>query len=331
MEREMALIELLADGAFHSGEAIASHLGITRAAVWKALRKAADELGLALESVRGRGYRLLTPLELLDSARLLGAMSDSGRHLVSRLELHRQIDSTNAFLMRAAAAGAPSGTVCIAEHQTAGRGRRGRSWQSPFGVNLYLSVLWRYPAGPGALGGMSLAAGATVAKVLAAEGAREVALKWPNDILWRRRKLAGLLLEVAGESQGPSHLVVGLGINMSMREGQAAEIDQPWVSLDEILAPGRLSRNQLAGALAEALLSALECYGREGLAPFLGRWRTFDALMDAPVQVILGDQVVEGRHAGVADDGALQLETADGLRRFHAGEVSLRPIETSSL
>ncbi|NEX18904.1 bifunctional biotin--[acetyl-CoA-carboxylase] ligase/biotin operon repressor BirA [Thiorhodococcus mannitoliphagus] len=327
MERNIALIELLADGAFHSGEAIAAHLGITRAAVWKALRKTTDELGLALESVRGRGYRLLTPLELLDAERLLGAMSDHGRHLVSRLELHRQIDSTNAFLMRAAAAGAPAGAVCIAEQQTAGRGRRGRSWQSPFGVNLYLSVLWRYPTGPGVLGGMSLAAGATLAEVLAAHGVQDIALKWPNDILWHRRKLAGLLLEVAGESQGPSHLVVGLGLNLSMRQSQAPDIDQPWVSLNEILDGAPLGRNRLAGALVEALVHALERYGREGLSPFLDPWRAFDPLAGEPVRVIFGDQVIEGRHAGISDEGALQLETSTGLRRFQAGEVSLRPIE----
>lgn len=330
MDREIALIELLADGGFHSGEAIASHLGITRAAVWKALRRAADELDLSLDSVRGRGYRLRTPIELLDAERLLAEISRPGRDRLSRLELHRQIDSTNAVLMRAAAAGAPGGTVCVAERQTAGRGRRGRSWRSPFGVNLYLSVLWRYPAGPAALGGMSLAAGAVVADTLCALGVEGLALKWPNDLLWQRRKLGGLLLEVSGESQGPSHLVVGLGVNLGMQASQGQGIDQPWVALDEALAGPPVGRNLLAARLIDALLGALERYGQEGLEPFLDRWRAFDAFAGQPVRLILGDQVIEGLHAGISSDGALLLETADGHRSFQAGEVSLRPMEVSA-
>ncbi|MBK1721687.1 bifunctional biotin--[acetyl-CoA-carboxylase] ligase/biotin operon repressor BirA [Thiocystis violacea] len=326
MERDLALIELLADGHIHSGEAIAGHLGITRAAVWKALRKTTDAFDLPLQSVRGRGYRLEAPLELLRAERLLAGLSDAGRQRLAALELHPRIDSTNAFLMRAALAGAPSGTACLAERQTAGRGRRGRAWISPFGANLYLSLLWRYPLAPAALGGLSLAAGAVVAEVLSASGAEGLSLKWPNDILWRGRKLAGLLLEVAGESQGPSYLVVGLGINFSMVASQGRAIDQPWVALDEILSGPPVGRNALAATLLDALLDALERFGREGLTPFLGGWRSFDAFLGEPVRLLLGDRAIEGRHAGVADDGSLLLDTADGRRVFQAGEVSLRPI-----
>jgi BirA family transcriptional regulator, biotin operon repressor / biotin---[acetyl-CoA-carboxylase] ligase len=324
VDRQQALIHLLADGQLHSGETIARHLGITRAAVWKALRKMSDQLGLALESTHGRGYRLQAPLELLCAERLRAAVAPNGQGRLARLEVRDQIDSTNAYLMRAASDGAPSGTVCLAERQTAGRGRRGRAWVSPFGVNLYLSLLWRYPLAPAALGGSSLAVGAVVAEVLRDVGAADLTLKWPNDLLWRQRKLAGLLLEVAGESQGPTHLVVGVGLNLRMAASQGKGIDQPWTTLEEVLGGRAVSRNELAARLLVGLLDALHRYGQEGLAPFLDRWRAFDALQGKPVSLSFADRVIEGTHAGISSDGSLLLDTADGRRCYQAGELSLR-------
>jgi BirA family transcriptional regulator, biotin operon repressor / biotin---[acetyl-CoA-carboxylase] ligase len=327
MERDLALIALLADGRVHSGEAIGQRFGMTRAGVRKALRKRCEELGLQLESIQGRGYRLLEPLELLNPEALLGALSPAGRARLAAIAIHPQIDSTNAFILRQATAGAASGLVCMAERQTAGRGRRGRAWVSPFGVNLYLSILWRYPLSPAALGGLSLAAGTAVAEVLSVYGVRDIALKWPNDLLWRRRKLAGLLLEVAGESQGPSHLVLGLGVNLQMTPSQGDSIDQPWVALDTILPRPRIGRNALAAKLIDGLLEALEHFGQEGLGPFLARWRAFDRFAGERVRLVMGEQVIEGQHAGIGGDGSLLIETAAGLRAFQAGEVSLRTLD----
>ncbi len=324
METHLRLVRYLADGQYHSGEALASALGLSRAAIWKAVRKASERLGLAIESRLGKGYRLTAPLELLDAERLLGAMSSAGRGRISRLEIHDDIDSTNAQLLRAGQAGAPSGTLCLAERQTAGRGRRGRAWVSPFGANLYLSLLWRYPGGPGELGGLSLAAGAALARVLEGAGVADIGLKWPNDLLWRRRKLGGLLLEVAAEAQGPSLLVVGLGLNTQLRGDQVQGIDQPWVDLDEILGPRGYSRNQLAAHLAEALTATLEAYGREGLAPFLPLWDRYDRYRGEEVEIRLGDRLVRGIQAGITAQGTLRLEVAGETRIFHSGEVSLR-------
>ncbi|BCU08142.1 bifunctional ligase/repressor BirA [Allochromatium tepidum] len=330
-ERQLALIRRLSDGCAHSGQAIAREFGLTRAAVWKTLRKTADAFGLDLISERGRGYRLTTPLELLDDWRIRATLSELGRERLSRLDIHPVIDSTNRELMRLAAEGAPSGSVCLAERQTAGRGRRGREWVSPFGVNVYLSLLWRYPFAPSNLGGVSLAIGAVLAEVLNdidPEGV-DVALKWPNDLLWRRRKLAGLLLEVAGESQGPCHLVVGLGLNLRMTAGQGGAIDQPWASLEEVLGDGfMVERNALVSCLLDAFMDALDHYGREGLAPFLPLWRAHDAYLGEPVRLLIGEWVIEGIHAGVGEDGSLLLDTPDGRRAFQAGEVSLRPLES---
>ncbi len=266
----------------------------------------------------------MSELELLDTGQIRAGLSDAGRDRLARLEIHDQIDSTNTYLMREASAGAPSGAVCLAERQTAGRGRRGRAWISPFGVNLYLSILWRYPLAPAALGGASLAVGAALAEILRTAGVSDLALKWPNDILWQGRKLAGLLLEVAGESQGPSHLVVGVGLNLRMDPTQGNDIDQPWTTLDQALNGKPLSRNRLAARILDDLMAALEQYGSEGLAPFLDRWRQFDTLQGKPVRLLMGERIIEGRHAGIGPDGSLQLDTPDGRRSFQTGEVSLR-------
>ena len=325
METHLKVVRQLADGEVHSGESLAQALGISRAAVWKAVHKAGEVLGLSIHSVRGRGYSLASPLELLDPARILGQIPDQARRRIARLEVHDDIDSTNSYLMRKAQQGAPSGTLCLAERQSAGRGRHGRTWVSPFGTNLYLSLLWRYPFGPSGLGGLSLAAGTAVAGVLAAEGVPDIGLKWPNDILWQRRKLAGLLLEVAGETQGPSLVVVGLGLNIRLDTDQAGGIDQPWVDLDAISGVDSISRNRLSARLAERLTGVMERYGTDGLAPFLPEWERFDLYRNERVEIRLGDRTYPGTHAGIDEQGALRLDRNGHIETFQAGEVSLRP------
>lgn len=325
METHVKVVRRLADGELHSGEELARTLGINRAVVWKAIRKAGEGLGLEILSVRGHGYRLTAPLELLDSQRILAAIPHQARHQIARLEIYGDIDSTNSHLMREAQQGAPSGTLCLAERQRAGRGRQGRTWVSPFGTNIYLSLLWRYPLGPAALGGLSLAAGTAVAGVLEAEGVTDIGLKWPNDVLWRRRKLAGLLLEVTGETQGPSLVVVGLGLNTRLRPAQATEIDQPWADLDSVSELGAISRNRLAARLAERLTEVMVHYGTDGLRSFLPEWERFDRYRGEPVEIRLADQTFSGLYAGVTPQGALLLGMSGTMKTFQAGEVSLRP------
>jgi len=324
METHLRIIRQLADGELHSGADLARTLGISRAAVWKAVRKAGEMLGLEVRPVRGRGYRLAAPLELLDPERILAAIPHQARRRIERLEVYEDMDSTNSHLMRAAQRGAPCGTLCLAERQRAGRGRRGRVWVSPFGTNIYLSLLWRYPSGSAALGGLSLAAGTAVAGVLEAEGVPDIGLKWSNDVLWYRRKLAGLLLEVTGEAQGPSLVVLGLGLNTQLPAAQAAAIDQPWADLDSIVGLDTIGRNRLAARLAERLIDTLARYGSDGLSPFLPEWERFDLHRGEPVEIRLADQSFLGLHAGVTPQGALRLNMDGNIRTFQAGEVSLR-------
>ncbi len=323
--RRHDILALLADGALHSGAELAAQLGITRAAVWKALRRAGDELGLEIQTRRGQGYRLRRPLELLDATSIRAALSKSAAGALPQIDVLDVVDSTNTRLMQAAADGAPSGLVCLAERQLAGRGRSGRRWVSPFGANIYLSILWRYALAPAELGGLSLACGIAAAQALKGVGIQDIGLKWPNDLHWRRCKLGGLLLEVAGESQGPSRVVVGLGVNVRLSAAQAAAIDQPWADLASVLGDALPGRNALAAALLEALAGALHDYGRSGLRGFFDEWQALDAYRGEVVEVVMGAQRIAGVATGITADGALLLETASGLRAFHAGEVSLRP------
>ncbi|MGA7800139.1 MAG: biotin--[acetyl-CoA-carboxylase] ligase, partial [Gammaproteobacteria bacterium] len=209
------------------------------------------------------------------------------------------------------------------ECQRAGRGRRGRSWVSPFASNIYLSLLWRFPSSPAALSGLSLAAGIGVLRALRELGLDDAGLKWPNDILCRGRKVAGVLLDMAGESGGPSHVVVGVGVNVGMPSGAALCIDQPWTDLTR-LAGGEVSRNRLAGRLIEHLLEVMAIFEHAGFEAFMDEWQRYDLVAGREVQLLLPDGVIFGKANGIDPSGALLVRTGGEARRFASGEVSLR-------
>ncbi len=319
------LLPLIADGRFHSGEEIGRALGITRGAVWKAIRSL-EELGLQVAAVRGKGYRLSRPMELLAADEIIAGLSEHGAHLLSQLHLFDRVDSTNRYLMRRAAEGGPSGSVCIAEWQTAGRGRRGREWISPFGANIYLSLLWRFPQGPAGLGALSLAIGVAVGRALAHLGLADVGIKWPNDIVHEGRKLAGILVEVGGEANGPSFAVIGVGLNVQMSTRASSEIGQPWVDLVTLgVEPGR---NQVCSTLVGSLLTATAEYSRAGLRVFRDEWLQRDAFAGREVRILFPNETVKGIARGIDGEGCLLVETGGKLRRISSGEVSLRPGDT---
>lgn len=316
------LLELLADGRFHSGEALGAALGVSRAAIWKQLRPL-QALGLELHAVRGRGYRCAQALELLSEERVRAALSTGSAARLAELSIYSEIDSTNTYLLRRAGGGAPSGSVCLAESQNAGRGRRGRTWFSPFASNIYLSLLWRFATSPMALSGLSLAAGIGVMRALRELGLDDAGLKWPNDILYRGRKVAGVLLDIAGESGGPSQVVVGVGVNVRMPANAVGSIDQPWSDLSELVGSG-VSRNHLAGRLIEHLLEVMATFEDVGLRAFMDEWQRYDLVAGREVQVLLPDGVVCGQAHGIDPSGALMVSTGGQARRFASGEVSLR-------
>jgi BirA family biotin operon repressor/biotin-[acetyl-CoA-carboxylase] ligase len=323
------LLNLLADNAFHSGTELAAALGVSRTAVWKAVREL-ESAGLEIAAVPGRGYRVVRPLELLDEGFIRGALTPEALAVLAQLHIHDQLDSTNSHLMRLAAAAAPAGTVCLADTQTAGRGRIGRTWLSPLGANVHLSVLWRFDD-HSRIAGLSLAIGVAVVRALGRAGIREVGLKWPNDLLWRDRKLGGILIEAAGEAHGRCAVVVGLGVNRYVPATLAGDIDQPWTDLQQLAGTALPGRNILIALILNELLPLLRDYHRQGLDAYLPDWRRHHCLAGREVAVCQGSAEIEGRVEDVTAAGLLVLRCEDGkLREFASGDVRLRLNPVSS-
>ena len=323
-ERAWKLMSLLADGEFHSGEILAEQLGVSRASVFNSLEKVAD-CGVVLQRVRGRGYRLARPWHRLDRSEVLRWLGKDATQF--DLEILLQAASSNTLLLQrtglsVANGGATSGSVLAVELQTAGRGRMGRNWHSNLGSSLTFSLLWRFDCGLNALSGLSLAVGVAVVRALKKLGAQDVQLKWPNDILTGQGKLAGVLIEAQGDMLGPSTVVIGIGLNYTMPDNLALQIDQPVSALEEVC-PAMPTRNHLLAAALQELAQVLQQFAQEGFASLRNEWEQCHIYQNMPVQMLMADgQLVSGIARGVSDIGELFLETAQGMRRFNSGEVT---------
>lgn len=323
------ILRLLGDGRVHSGAALGRELGISRTAVWKQLQKI-EATGIRLEKLRGVGYRIPGGLELLEAGMIRDQLSSSPAVIGSDIVILDSVDSTNSYLKRNYEGQAVNGIVCLAEQQTDGRGRRGRSWVSPFGKNLYFSTLWSFTGGSAALDGLSLAVAVeTRQAITCAVGSDAIQLKWPNDLLLNNRKIGGILLELTGDPTDVCQVIIGIGLNLGMspndetREGLAG-IGQPWADLGEF---GNLSRNQLAAELIRHLLPMLANYQISGFAPYRDQWQRYDAYAGAEVQVSTPVGSLAGRSLGLAANGALRVEIEGEVHSFFGGEVSLRPAQ----
>jgi BirA family biotin operon repressor/biotin-[acetyl-CoA-carboxylase] ligase len=318
------LLSRLAEGPA-SGDALAREAGTTRAAIWKRI-EALRAAGLGIAARAGAGYALEQPLDLLDAGAIEAALPPDARVELANLDVAWSIDSTNSELLRRNTSQRGVDAL-LAERQTGGRGRRGRTWASPLAAHLYLSVARHFGGGLARLGGLSLVAGIAAAEALHALGHPAVRLKWPNDLVVddgaTLRKLGGLLVEGGGEHGGPVRAVVGLGLNVRMPVAIAREIDQPWCDL-ATLGETR-PRNAVAAAVLAHLLPALAQFDRDGLEPFLARHAALDALAGRAVVLHQHDGTRNAVADGLAPDGALRVRLDDGqVRVVHSGDVSVR-------
>lgn len=311
---KLKLLSKLSDGSFHSGESLGEELGMSRAAISKHI-KGIQEWGVDIFRVQGKGYQLSQPLIMLDQTLIQSKVKNP-------VELHPVIGSTNQYLIDNTA-NLQSGTVCIAEYQESGRGRRGRHWVSPFGANLYLSMYWRLDAGMAAAMGLSLIVGVAMVEALENMGLEGVKLKWPNDLYYQDRKLAGILVEMSGQAGGAAHLVIGMGMNLAMQDRDSA-IDQPWASLSEVIGTDHIDRNVLAAEFINTLDTALKNYEIYGMQNFVERWNRLDNFIGRKVKLIMGANEVTGIERGIDEQGGVLLETAQGIKSFIGGEISLR-------
>jgi BirA family transcriptional regulator, biotin operon repressor / biotin---[acetyl-CoA-carboxylase] ligase len=314
------LAELSATRAV-SGSELAQSLGVTRAAVWKQI-EALRALGAPIHAAAGRGYRLSWPLELLDAARIRAELEAPLRKRLGDLSVLWQTPSTSDTMLRSVGEGARDLSVCVAETQSAGRGRRGRGWQSPLGGNVYFSLLKRFPQGMGALSGLSLVAGLALIQALIDCGVSAIGLKWPNDVLADGRKLAGILVELGGEFLGPCHAVIGIGVNL--RLPQNVSIDQPAVDLAQLCAGMPPSRNRLIGRLLARLITALDRFNSEGFAGFRSDYARHDLLAGCALRVKTADATRDGIAEGIDARGALRVRHGAEVVSYDSAEVSVR-------
>ncbi|MEE4249206.1 MAG: biotin--[acetyl-CoA-carboxylase] ligase [Alcanivoracaceae bacterium] len=318
------LIAQLADGEFHSGEALGRALCVSRAAVWKRIERLVA-VGVDVERVRGKGYRVPGGLTLIDGERLTS-------QLVGRMsvEVVPGTGSTNADVIARLRGHQETPFALLAEHQSAGRGRRGRTWSSPFATNLYLTLGWRFDVGAPRLEGLSLAVGVAVAEAMAAAGlGSSVSLKWPNDIWVAERKIGGVLIELSGDLEEACSAAIGIGINGRLGAASAAEIDQPWTDFYRETGAA-MDRTSLASDILLRLSTMLDAFPLQGFAACRQRWMEFDALAGRSVTVTTAAGSVTGVAEGVDLSGALQLRVDGVLKLFHGGEASLRPVEVDS-
>ncbi len=325
-DKKNHLLTILADGEFHSGTELSELMGISRSAVWKQVNSLAEQ-GIDIKALSGKGYRLAMPSELLDKQLIMRSLAATTQAQITALEVHQQIESTNSYLVTLTHSDSnASGIFCVAEQQTAGKGRRGRHWVSPFGQNIYLSLLWKFQEGSASLSGLSLAIGVAVIQTLNLHGIQEVGLKWPNDIYWRQKKLGGILVEVSGESNGPCSAVIGLGLNLYLPKEEAQSIEQDWVDIFHIMGEKHgISRNQLLVTLIEKMIGVTASYTGASFAKYCDQWRQYDCMQAQQVNLYMGSQKIAGIVRGINDEGLLLLETSDGMMHSYAsGEVSFR-------
>lgn len=319
------LIRLLSDGEFHSGEQLGERLGVSRTAVWKQLKKL-EAMDIPLEAIKGQGYRLSQPLELLDGGQIVAGLSRQGRQHLARFFVEETLPSSNEFIRQRFAQGAGHGEVCLVEQQSAGRGRRGRAWSTPWGRALMLSVGWRFESGVAALEGLSLAVGVALARVLERHGVAPK-LKWPNDVLLeddagRLGKLAGILVEISGDTSGPCEVVVGMGINFDLPASFRERIEQRVAAVSD-QAPS-LSRNQLAAELLDELMPLLAGYESFGFANWQSEWNQRHAFHGCVVEVLRGQQRFEATAETVDESGNLWVRHGERRERLAGGEISVR-------
>lgn len=318
------LLAALRDGHWQSGQRLAEQLGISRTALHNRISKLKSLPGIEVYAIRGKGYRLASALDLLDEGIIRSELRE-GTAALTELQIFPEIGSTNDYLMGAPRPKPNTGHCCLAEHQLSGKGRNGRNWHSVVGTSLILSFAWTFELPLAQLSGLSLATGVVLAEMLSELGAQGHRLKWPNDLLFKGGKLAGILVEASGEMSSTSTAVIGIGINLNavpeVQDGM-----QP-AALAALL-PNLPHRNQFAARLIEALLHLCQTYQEQGLAPYLRRWSSFDAMVGKTVTLIQGQRTLRGQYVGLNELGFLLLDTADGRIACHSGEVSLREATT---
>ncbi len=314
------LIQQLADGKTHSGEALAQQAGISRAAIAKHISQL-QQIGLDIFAISGKGYRLAQPLQLLDVAQMKQWQVAGAPEIL----LQHLTDSTNTQLLKRLQDGVPvhKGQVIVAEAQSAGRGRRGNGWYSPFGSNLYFSMYWQLEQGIQAAMGLSLVVGIAVARLLESRYQCALKLKWPNDLYINHKKLGGVLIELTGQTHADCDVVIGIGLNIQMPPTGETKIDQPFTDLVQETGI-EVDRNQLVAEMQQQLIQTLQHFEQNGFTDFVAEFNQRNEFDELTVQLSGGSAPQMGVCKGVDHQGGLILLQGGQLKSYFGGELSLR-------
>ncbi len=318
-------MSILSDGKFHSGEKMSGQLNVSRSSVWVAVENA-GQIGVKIFSVRGKGYKLTHPIQLLDTNKIklsLGEISS-----LVNIEVLDVVNSTNSYLLKESAKNIPHASCIAANIQTHGKGRRGRHWQSALGESLTFSYLWRFNFSPASLSGLSLTIGIALIRSLKKIGIKDALVKWPNDILifdeGVYKKLAGILIELQGDTDGQSAAIIGIGLNLNISKTQLEKIDQPATDIHNLLSE-TIDSNFFMAVIIKELAQVLALFENEQFKPFRDEWLSYHAFQDKLINIMLGNsQIITGKAIDISDTGALVVSTDEGPKSFASGEVSIR-------
>lgn len=322
------LIKSLSHEEYVSGQLLAERFAVTRATINNHIT-CLQQLGVQIECIPGRGYRLQHPLQLHDVEHIKTSLAPTVAQCMRELHCEQELESTNTSIKNYELPPKHHFSVLIAERQTAGRGRRGRTWISPYAANITLSLLWNWQAGMQNVGPLSPFLAIQLAQMLAKLGLSEVKVKWPNDIYCADKKIAGLLIECSGEANANCRLVIGLGLNVFMsRQLLDQAIDQAWTDVITQHPAITLDRDQIAAACIEALVTGLQDYESQSYETFgdglCEQWSEWDWLANKTVRVDSETNSVHGVAMGITDSGGLRLVTQEGEQEIVVGEVSVR-------
>lgn len=319
------LIAILNDGKVHSGSSLGEQLNISRNAIWKHVKQLI-KYGVAVKSVQSTGYQLEQPLILLDTQQIKKNITYHGKLTINKLDIFGSLDSTSTYLQQHPIKKFDALKICLAETQTAGRGRLGRAWYSPFGANIYLSCAWQVAKDMSELSGFSLVIALAVTAALKEFGINELSIKWPNDVLWRGQKLAGILLEAKAENHSITHIVFSVGLNVNMPVDAKKNINQAWTALNTIFAKPQ-DRNKVVGLIISHLLKNIDQIEQVGFASFIKNWQQYDHLAGEKITLYSGNQTIVGTVKGINAQGFLLLQRADGqITAYSSGDVSTKKL-----
>lgn len=312
------LVAIMSDCEFHDGDSLGQKLKVTRSAVWKMIKKLSD-YGISITSIKGKGYKLDTPLLLLDPDSIQSALPSALNNKI-KLDVFETIDSTNTFLKQHFDSNKIS--ICISECQVGGNGRFHRNWFSPFGINLYMSFRFRIQKDISELGGLTLAVSVATMNTLKKFGV-ESKIKWPNDVYCNDQKISGNLIEIFAESNSTADAIIGIGLNINMDEIQTDD-KLHWTSI--LKETGKIAdRNKIAATLISELCKQLDLFSKTGISHFLNVVHESDYLQNKQITVTQSSNAFKGTASGIDEFGRLILTLNDGTtRHFSSGDAQIK-------